>query len=103
MAGSYTRNSNNYAAARLQGLEKDLGLKGDQYQIGLSLFFVSYILMQLPSNLMLNYCGRPSWYLGFFIIAWGLVSAVTSQVHNFSGILAMRFLLGVTEAPFFPG
>ncbi|KAH0189412.1 MFS general substrate transporter, partial [Aureobasidium melanogenum] len=94
---------NNYAAARLQGLEKDLGLKGDQYQVGLSLFFVSYIAMQLPSNLMLNYCGRPSWYLGFFIIAWGLVSAVTSQVHNYAGILAMRVLLGLTEAPFFPG
>lgn len=52
---------------------------------------------------MLNYCGRPSWYLGFFIIAWGLVSAVTSQVHNYAGILAMRVLLGLTEAPFFPG
>ncbi|KAI4716608.1 permease of the major facilitator superfamily [Aureobasidium sp. EXF-10727] len=94
---------NNYAAARLQGLEKDLGLVGDQYQIGLSLFFVSYILAQLPSNLLLNYCGRPSWYLGFFIMAWGLVSAVTSQVQSFAGILVCRVVLGFTEAPFFPG
>jgi MFS family permease len=96
-------NSNNYAAARLQGLEEDLGLIGDQYQIGLSLFFVSYIVAQLPSNLALNYFGRPSWYLGFFIMAWGLVSAVTSQVHNFAGILVCRVILGFTEAPFFPG
>jgi hypothetical protein len=59
--------------------------------------------MQLPSNLLLNYCGRPSWYLGFFIIAWGLVSAVTSQVTNYTGILVCRLVLGVTEAPFFPG
>ncbi|KAI5267412.1 permease of the major facilitator superfamily [Aureobasidium subglaciale] len=94
---------NNYAAARLQGLERDLGLIGNQYQIGLSLFFVSYIVAQLPSNLLLNYCGRPSWYLGFFIIAWGLVSAVTSMVHNFAGILACRLILGFVEAPFFPG
>jgi MFS family permease len=42
-------------------------------------------------------------YLGFFIMAWGLVSAVTSQVSNFAGILACRFLLGISEAPFFPG
>lgn len=54
-------------------------------------------------NLALNYCGRPSWYLGFFIIAWGLVSTVTSQVQNFAGILVCRLVLGFTEAPFFPG
>ncbi|TKA53785.1 hypothetical protein B0A49_11793 [Cryomyces minteri] len=94
---------NNYAAARLQGLEKDLGLKGNQYQTGLSILFVGYVLMQVPSNLLLNYAGRPSWYLGFFTIAWGLVSALTSQVHNYRQIVACRFVLGLVEAPFFPG
>lgn len=94
---------NNYAAARLQGLEKDLGLVGDQYQTGLSILFVGYILMQVPSNLLLNYAGRPSLYLGFFVIAWGLVSALTSQVHNYSEIVACRFILGLVEAPFFAG
>lgn len=52
---------------------------------------------------MLNYCGKPSWYLGFFIIAWGLVSLLTSQVKGFGGIVACRFILGLVEAPFFPG
>lgn len=52
---------------------------------------------------MLNYCGRPSWYLGFFTIAWGLVSGLTALVNNFGGIVACRFLLGIVEAPFFPG
>ncbi|KAI1609838.1 retrograde regulation protein 2 [Exophiala viscosa] len=94
---------NNYAAARLQGLEKDLNLKGDQYQVGLSILFVAYVLMQVPSNLLLNYCGRPSWYLGFFVIAWGLVSACTSQVSTYGQIVACRFLLGLVEAPFFAG
>lgn len=56
---------------------------------------MSYVLAQLPSNLLLNYCGRPSLYLGFFIIAWGLVSAVTSQVKTFGGIVACRFVLGL--------
>ncbi|KAK7887827.1 hypothetical protein LTR67_009221 [Exophiala xenobiotica] len=94
---------NNYAAARLQGLEKDLNLKGDQYQVGLSILFVAYVLMQVPSNLLLNYSGRPSWYLGFFVIAWGLVSALTSQVSTYGQIVACRFILGLVEAPFFAG
>ncbi|EXJ91294.1 hypothetical protein A1O1_04404 [Capronia coronata CBS 617.96] len=94
---------NNYAAARLQGLEEDLALTGDQYQVGLSILFVAYVLMQVPSNLLLNYSGRPSLYLGFFVVAWGLVSALTSQVTNYGQIVACRFLLGLVEAPFFAG
>ncbi|EXJ80757.1 hypothetical protein A1O3_07041 [Capronia epimyces CBS 606.96] len=94
---------NNYAAARLQGLEDDLGLRGDQYQVGLSILFVSYILAQVPSNLFLNHLGRPSIYLGFFTTAWGLVSAMTCLVKGFGGIIACRFMLGLVEAPFFPG
>ncbi|KAH8797357.1 permease of the major facilitator superfamily [Xylogone sp. PMI_703] len=94
---------NNYAAARLQGLEQDLHLHGAEYQTGLSILFVAYILMQVPSNLLLNYVGRPSLYLGFFVCAWGLVSALTSQVKNYGDIVACRFLLGLVEAPFFAG
>ncbi|KAF2174166.1 hypothetical protein M409DRAFT_62288 [Zasmidium cellare ATCC 36951] len=94
---------NNYAAAKLQGLERDLNLNDTEYQVGLSILFVGYVLMQVPSNAMLNFCGKPSWYLGFFIIAWGLVSTLTSQVQSYGGIVACRFILGVVEAPFFPG
>ncbi|KAK5135723.1 hypothetical protein LTR08_004709 [Meristemomyces frigidus] len=94
---------NNYAAARLQGLEEDLHLHGSQYQTGLSILFVGYVLMQVPSNAMLNFSGRPSWYLGFFTTVWGLVSLLTSQVHNFGEIVACRFILGLVEAPFFAG
>lgn len=85
---------NNYAAARLQGLEEDLGLSASQYQLGLSILFVAYILAQVPSNLLLNHLGRPSLYLGFWTTAWGLVSACTSQVTNVGGIIACRFILG---------
>jgi MFS family permease len=94
---------NNYAAARLQGLERDLKLKGSEYQTALSILFVAYVLMQVPSNLLLNYMGRPSLYLGFFTTAWGLVSALTSQVKGYGGIVACRFVLGLVEAPFFAG
>jgi len=94
---------NNYAAAKLQGLVESLHLVGDQYQTGLSILFVGYVLMQVPSNLLLNYAGRPSLYLGFFTVVWGLVSALTSQVTTYGGIVACRFILGVVEAPFFAG
>lgn len=87
-------NSNNYAAAKVQGLDRDLNLSPREYETGLSILFVAYILMQVPSNLMLNYMGRPSLYLGGFTVAWGLVSACTSQVKNYGGIVACRFLLG---------
>ena len=60
-------------------------------------------LMQVPSNALLNFSGRPSWYIGFWVIAWGLVSCLTSQVKNFGDIVACRFILGFVEAPFFCG
>lgn len=94
-------------------------LHGDQYQTALSILFVGYILGQVPSNLVLNHLGKPSWYLGFWIIAWGLVSACTSQVVSYGGIVACRFILGIVgkeslfplklsiltiaESPFFAG
>lgn len=61
------------------------------------------ILMQVPSNAILNFSGRPSWYIGFWVIAWGLVSLLTSQVNNYGDIVACRFILGFVEAPFFCG
>ncbi|OQV04629.1 hypothetical protein CLAIMM_09484 [Cladophialophora immunda] len=94
---------NNYPAARLQGLQEDLNLTDKQYQIGLSILFVGYILMQVPSNMLLNSVSRPSWYLGACTMLWGLVSALTCLATNFSSILACRFLLGFIEAPLFPG
>ncbi|BAE62166.1 unnamed protein product [Aspergillus oryzae RIB40] len=86
---------NNYVSARLQGLETDLSLRGDQYEIGLSVMYISYILAQVSSNLLLNYFGRPSLYLGFFVLSWGLVATLTSQCTNFGVIVACRFMLGL--------
>lgn len=95
MRGGADSCRNNYPAARLQGLQEDLNLTDSQYQTGLSILFVSYILMQVPSNMLLNYIGRPSLYLGFFTVMWGLVSALTCLVKSFSHIIACRFFLGL--------
>lgn len=93
----------NYTAARLQGLESDLHLSGSEYQVGLSVFFVGYVLGPIPSNLLLNYLGRPSAYIGLFGAAWGLVTLLTSQVKGYGSLAACKFILGVVEAPLFPG
>jgi MFS family permease len=88
--------------ARIQGLEEDIGLVGVQYNIVLSLTFIGYILMQVPSNMLLGIC-RPSLYLSSAMILWGIVSGCTGAVQSFSGVAACRFFLGITEAPFFAG
>ncbi|TFK72611.1 MFS general substrate transporter [Pluteus cervinus] len=93
----------NVAVARLAGLEKDLGLKGNQYSTVLSIFIVGYILMMVPSNLFLNYLKRPSLYLPTCTIVWGILSVLTGFTQNYSGVLACRFFLGFVESTFFPG
>lgn len=57
------------------------------------------VLGQLPSNMLLNYIGRPAYYLGFFTIAWGLVSALTALTQSFAGIVACRLVLGLVGKP----
>jgi MFS family permease len=58
--------------------------------------------MQLPSNLLLTRV-KPSLYLGCVMALWGVISASQAATHSFGGLLACRILLGVVEAPFFPG
>ena len=99
---------NNIAAARLAGLEdpRDQGgldLSSTQYLTTLSILFVGYILMQVPSNLLLNKIGKPSWYLPTCMIVWGVISAATAQAQSFGGLVAIRFFLGFIEAAYFPG
>ncbi|KAJ6515941.1 MFS general substrate transporter [Mycena sanguinolenta] len=94
---------NNVAAARNRGLSTDLKLKGQEYPSVLSLLYVGYIIMQIPSNLFLNWIGRPSLYLPATMIIWGTISCLTGITTNFTGILLTRFWLGFCEAAFFPG
>ena len=94
---------NNFANARLKGLEDDLNLSDVQYQTCISIFLVGYVVMQLPSNLILHVVNRPSWYLCSCVIVWGVISASTSAVQNATGAILCRFFLGCVEASFFPG
>ncbi|KAL2255890.1 hypothetical protein VTK26DRAFT_2527 [Humicola hyalothermophila] len=94
---------NNIAAARLKGLQDDLNLSYNQYATCLSILYVGYILMQVPSNMAINLVSRPSLYIGVSMLLWGLVSTVTGVVHNFAGMVLVRFFLGFLEAAFLPG
>jgi MFS family permease len=94
---------NNFANARLNGLEADLGLTDVQYQTCISILLVGYVSMQVPSNLILNAITRPSWYLCGCVATWGVISACTGAVHNAVGAIMCRFFLGCVEASFFPG
>ncbi|KAK9364889.1 major facilitator superfamily domain-containing protein [Lipomyces kononenkoae] len=92
----------NLAQARLGTLEKDLKMTGTDFNLATSILFVGYLLMQLPSNLLLTRV-RPSVYLGGAMAIWGIISGSQAAAHSFSGLIACRFMLGVAEAPFFPG
>ncbi|GFZ46503.1 hypothetical protein JCM24511_04750 [Saitozyma sp. JCM 24511] len=93
---------NALASARVQGIEKDLGMKGNDFNIAISILFAGYILGQVPSNLILSRV-RPSIYLSGFVALWGAVSACTAAADNFTHLVVIRFFLGVTESPYFPG
>ena len=99
---------NNIAAARLAGLQDPrskggLDLTSTQYLTALSILFVGYLLMQVPSNLFLNKIGKPALYLPTCMIIWGVISAATAGAQSYNGLIAIRFFLGFVEAAYFPG
>ncbi|TQB70638.1 hypothetical protein MPDQ_000256 [Monascus purpureus] len=96
---------NNIAAARLAGLEEDLGMdpNSNQYQTCVSILFVGYLLMQIPSNLLLNKIGKPAIYLPCSMMLWGIISTCTAGAQNYVGLIMVRFFLGFVEAAYFPG
>ncbi|KAG0696836.1 MFS general substrate transporter [Suillus ampliporus] len=94
---------NNLSAARSRGLTTDLHLEGQQYATLLSIFYVGYIIMQIPSNMFLNHIGKPSLYLPACMVVWGVISALTGITKNFTGALLTRFFLGFMETAFYPG
>ncbi|KAK2762291.1 hypothetical protein FQN54_001301 [Arachnomyces sp. PD_36] len=94
---------NNIAAAKLAGLEDDLGLTDVQFETSVSILFVGYVLMQVPSNLFLNKVGKPAIYLPGAMIVWGIISTATAGCQSYGGLVAVRFFLGFVEAAYFPG
>ena len=83
-------------------LQRDLGLSDAAYGLGGGLFFLGYCLFEIPSNLILERVGARMW-IARIMVGWGLVSMAMIFVVGQWSFYAMRVLLGIAEAGFFPG
>lgn len=91
----------NIGFAKMQ-MSADLQFSDTVYGLGAGLFFVAYALFGVPSNLALDRVGPRRW-IALLMVVWGLLSTSMFLVHTPAGFYALRFLLGVAEAGFFPG
>jgi ACS family tartrate transporter-like MFS transporter len=91
----------NVGFAALQ-MKADLGFSDAVYGLGAGIFFLGYFLFEVPSNLILERVG-PRWWIARIMISWGLISSAMMFVRGELAFHALRFLLGVAEAGFFPG
>ncbi|KAM0709966.1 hypothetical protein Q7P35_002328 [Cladosporium inversicolor] len=92
----------NIGNARIQGMTEDLKMTGDDYNVALFTFFITYILFEVPSNIILKRVA-PSTWLAAIMFLWGIATIGQGLVRNQAGLIAMRLLLGLFEAGFFPG
>ena len=83
-------------------MNRDLGLSPAVYGFGAGIFFIGYALFEVPSNLILARVGARRW-IARIMITWGLIAAAMMFVRGPLSFYALRFLLGIAEAGFFPG
>ncbi|HJZ78009.1 MAG TPA: MFS transporter [Vicinamibacterales bacterium] len=91
----------NVGFAALQ-MNASLGFSSTVYGLGAGIFFLSYTLFEIPSNIMLARIGARLW-IARIMISWGIVSSAMMFVRTAPAFYALRFLLGAAEAGFFPG
>jgi MFS transporter, ACS family, tartrate transporter len=83
-------------------MNQQLGLTASQFGLAAGVFFLGYSVFEIPSNLLLYRFGARRW-IARIMISWGLVSAATAFVIGPNSFYALRLLLGIAEAGFFPG
>ena len=83
-------------------MNKALGLSATAYGLGAGAFFWSYVLFQVPANMVLMRLGARRWIM-MIMIVWGICSAGAALVTGAASFVIVRFLLGIAEAGFFPG
>lgn len=91
----------NISVAALQ-MNADLGLTARMYGFGAGLFYVTYIIFEVPSNIILARVGARRW-IARIMVTWGLVACGMAFIHTAGQLYAMRLLLGAAEAGFTPG
>lgn len=93
------RSNLSFAALQMNGR---LGFTAEVYGFGVGMFFISYLLFEIPSNLILRKVGARIW-LARIMITWGIVAAAMAFVYDETSFYVIRFLLGLAEAGFVPG
>lgn len=83
-------------------ISRDLQLSATMFGLAAGIFFIGYLLVEIPSNLALERFGARRW-LARIAVSWGIVAAAIGFAPNAHALLALRFLLGVAEAGLFPG
>jgi len=92
----------NIGQAKIDGLMESLNLTSAQYNACLSVFFATYVIFEIPSNLILKRL-RPSRWIPLIMVAWGIVMTLMGLVNSYGGLLACRLVLGAAESGLFPG
>ena len=92
----------NIGFAGPNGMNESLGLTATAFGFASGIFFIGYILLEIPSNLALHRFGARKW-MARILISWGIVAALTAFVQDATMLYVLRFLLGVAEAGFTPG
>ncbi|KAK3386698.1 major facilitator superfamily domain-containing protein [Podospora didyma] len=94
----------NIGNARIQGMEADLNLGGPGYKFNwaLSIFYIIYLLVEVPSNILLKHIG-PRFFLPLLVCGFGLIAMCTAFADSFPTLLGLRSLLGVFEGGAMPG
>jgi ACS family tartrate transporter-like MFS transporter len=91
----------NVGFARLQ-MQDDLGLSEATFNLGYGMFYVGYLLFEVPSNLLMRRVGARLW-IARIMISWGIISSLTMYASDQWSFYGLRILLGIAEAGFFPG
>lgn len=93
----------NIGNARIQGMAVELDLnQGVRFNWALSIFYIVYLLVEVPSNIILKRIG-PRFYLPFLVCGFGMVSLCTAFTRDFGGLMAARVFLGIFEGGAMPG
>src|SRR5439155_15694630 len=92
----------NIGFAGPNGLNKELGLTATAFGFASGIFFLGYLILEVPSNLALHRFGARRW-IARIMITWGIVATVMAFVPNSLTLVILRFLLAVAEAGLFPG
>ena len=94
----------NIGQAAVAGLKADLGIgkNSNKYAIALSVFFIGYIIVEVPSNIILK-AVKPHRWIPIIMVAWSLCMIFMGLVESAGGLQAARFFLGIAEGGLFPG